>query len=560
MASGSRRVWLYWLLLLLPTLVVGGGMAWLLTRERARLDEQTSRAAESRRAGVEARARLIAENVELLVGDVQNGLMVTLREVPAIGRSGFLDDWEKKNPLVKMTFVIEADGRITRPVSAADRAWLLRWRRVEVPAYGAIAGRADRNMAAEKSEVATSNSAQVQVARNRLQETARIKGGPALEPEQSAWSSFRDGTTLHMLGWRKLAEGRVIGVEVALSVMASRLGDVLPQTSEPGEAYELREAGGATFQQKNYTSVNSPVKASARGETSSPMITVPVAENILPGWEVAGFLMDAAPGFSSGTFFALSVAFSLALFGAILIGGVLLLQQARRSEADAAQKTSFVANVSHEFKTPLTTIRLYAELLAQGRVRDEPRRADYLQTIGQETERLARLVNNVLDFSRLEQGKKKFALESLDLGSELDRILDMLAPVVEKAGLSLLREFPEDVVRVFTDRDALGQIVLNLVDNACKYAAGGREVSVGLERRGMSGARIVVADRGPGVPADLRTRIFEKFQRGDDSLTSAQRGTGLGLSIARQMARGLGGELHHADRAGGGAKFILDLP
>jgi hypothetical protein len=94
MKVGSRRIWLYWLLLLLPTLVVGGGMWWLLARERARLDQQTLAAFETRRSAVEARARLIAENVELLVGDVQNGLMTTLREVPVTGADTFLDEWQ----------------------------------------------------------------------------------------------------------------------------------------------------------------------------------------------------------------------------------------------------------------------------------------------------------------------------------------------------------------------------------------------------------------------------------------------------------------------------------
>jgi glucosamine--fructose-6-phosphate aminotransferase (isomerizing) len=120
---------------------------------------------------------------------------------------------------------------------------------------------------------------------------------------------------------------------------------------------------------------------------------------------------------------------------AILSGGSLLLWQARRSEAEAAQKTSFVANVSHEFKTPLTTIRLYAELLEQGRVRDAAQGSDYLRTIGRETQRLARLVNNALDFSRLEQGRKKFVRENVDLTAELTRLLDAsphVAPMAAK--------------------------------------------------------------------------------------------------------------------------------
>jgi signal transduction histidine kinase len=115
---------------------------------------------------------------------------------------------------------------------------------------------------------------------------------------------------------------------------------------------------------------------------------------------------------------------------------------------------------------------------------------------------------------------------------------------------------------VTTDRDALEQIVLNLIDNAVKYAADGGEVTVVLTPRagGGAGAELRVQDRGPGVPVEHRERIFEKFHRVDDTLTAEKSGAGLGLSIARQLARGLGGDLRYAPREGGGAQFILSLP
>jgi signal transduction histidine kinase len=245
---------------------------------------------------------------------------------------------------------------------------------------------------------------------------------------------------------------------------------------------------------------------------------------------------------------------------AILAGGGLLLRQARRSEQEAVQKTSFVANVSHEFKTPLTTIRLYSELLEQGRVRDTKQGGDYLRTIGRETERLARLVNNALDFSRLEQGQKKYARERVELAGELTRLLETHAPRVAEAGLALKRAMPAEPISVTTDRDAVEQIVLNLVDNACKYADTGGEVVVSAAALTGGGAEVRVADRGPGVPADQRERIFEKFHRVNDALTAEKTGAGLGLSIARQLARGLGGDLYYESRNGGGAEFVLKLP
>lgn len=548
MTSGSRRVLLYWVLLLLPTLAVGGGVLWLLSREQARLEDQTRAAAETRRTAVGARARLIAENVELLVGDVQNGLMTTLLEAPMEDDARlekFLNDWKRTNPLVRSTFSHTSAG--------AEKEKMARLIALESELRTPVA-QAQR----QEGEImqAASNAYQVNSLRTEFNETAKLKGGVVQVPQRTGWLPSREnGGELRLIGWRRLEFGRVIGVEVELSQIAARLGDVLPADREPGEIYELRESGGAVYQQKRLSSLD--LKVSAR----TPLIRVPVSEAVLPGWEVVGFLDDGDTGsLSNGLLFTLSAVLAGTLVAAILVSGTLLLRQARRSEEEAVQKISFVANVSHEFKTPLTTIRLYAELLQQGRVADEGKRADYLGTIGRETQRLTRLVNNVLDFSRLEQGRKRFELVDADLGAALAGLCDTHEPRVAGAGLRLLRELPAGPVRVKTDLDAVGQIVINLLDNACKYAAAGGEATVSLAAREGGGAVIRVADRGPGVPAIHRGRIFEKFHRVDDTLTTEKGGAGLGLSIARQLARGMGGELHYAERAGGGAEFILELP
>lgn len=547
MISGSRRVLLYWVLLLLPTLAVGGGVLWLLSREQARLDEQTRAAVETRQAAVGARARLIAENVALLVGDVQGGLMATLLEAPENEPklADYLAEWKRTNPLVKATINHTSKGAEKERMA---RLIELESAKNQATAQGFAPG--------SQQEWAGSNATQVNALRNEFNVTAKLKGGAVGAPQRTGWIPSREnGGSLHLIGWRRLAYGRVIGVEIELSQIAARLGDVLPAGREPGEIYELREIGGAVYKQKTLSSQDRAVSARL------PLITVPVSEAVLPGWEVVGFLEDGdSARMSNGALFTLSAILAGTLVAAILASGTLLLRQARRSEEEAVQKISFVANVSHEFKTPLTTIRLYAELLQQGRVADSEKRADYLATIGRETQRLTRLVNNVLDFSRLEQGRKRFDLVPVDLAAELAGLCATHEPRVAGAGLVLRRDFPATPVVVNADRDALGQIVINLLDNACKYAAAGGEVAVSLVPRAGGGAEVRVADRGPGVPAVHRGRIFEKFHRIDDTLTAEKAGAGLGLSIARRLARGLGGELRYADREGGGAGFILELP
>lgn len=650
MIPASRRILAYWLLLLLPTLGVGIGAIELLRREQSRLADRAAYADEARRAAVSARAWLIAENGELLVGDVQTGLLDLLAAEPAAGLDGLLDQLEKTNPLVRSVFRCAPDGSVLRPAlePATDegRGFLRRfgtrlketppWRIADsvIQAAPAPAPETKSSFAAEaaatlqdekqKKEAETyrarqqvaSNVSKVQSARRDVQDLAKNtypssarfesdaalgRTAPASAPmaaaaeesigpggmkfgdskdapatrERRGWLPVKVDGRLHLLGWVQPAgETGVRGVELEMAALISRLGGILPAEISAEEGYALRDDQGRVLHQTG-----------AVGRDLTTAITVPFAPEQLPGWDVVAFMPALTrQGGETGGFFLISTLLVGIFVVAIVTGGSLLLRQARLSEAEAAQKTSFVANVSHEFKTPLTTIRLYAELLEQGRVRDAAQSGEYLRTIGRETQRLARLVGNALDFSRLEQGQKKYARESLDLGAELARLLDTQAPRLAEAGMVLRRELPATPVRVTTDRDALEQILLNLLDNAAKYGAAGGEVVVelapgqatstgsgrahstdstsspqaGSGRAG--GAEVRVLDRGPGVPAEHWERIFEKFHRVDDTLTAEKTGAGLGLSIARQLARGLGGELRYLPRAGGGASFILELP
>ncbi len=570
----SRRIFLYWLLLLLPTLAVGAGALFLLRKEQARLDEQARRVKALRREAIAARAQQIAENVELAVGDVQSGLMTTLNQATADDPDAFLDSWSASNPLVRSTFRLAVNDRILRPASGEPRRWLEAWIAAGVPWRSLPGESKETALESRQRKDASANVAQANSFRNSLQETARqgatfdtlkkVQAPSASSSflpyavERNGWTSWRGPDGLHLIGWRQPAFGGVMGVEVNLATIVTRLGELLPRDGDMADAFEVREAG-VTRQSKIYDAGSVSRRATGAPDT----VTVPLSASLLPGWEVVGFVRDGGAGAGAGGGFFLVGSLLVGTFvAAILSGGSLLLWQARRSEAEAAQKTSFVANVSHEFKTPLTTIRLYAELLEQGRVRDAAQGGDYLRTIGRETQRLARLVNNALDFSRLEQGKKKFVREPLDLAAELTRLLDTHELRIAESGLRLRRELPSAPLPVATDRDAVEQIMLNVIDNACKYAADSGEIVVTLAPRALAsgGVEVRVADRGPGVPAEHRERIFEKFHRVDDALTAEKSGAGLGLSIARQLARGLGGELRYAPRAGGGAEFVLELP
>jgi signal transduction histidine kinase len=202
---------------------------------------------------------------------------------------------------------------------------------------------------------------------------------------------------------------------------------------------------------------------------------------------------------------------------------------------------------------------MYAELLSEARVSDDTKRGRYLGVIVKESERLTRLVNNVLDFSRLEQSRKQYHPVELDLAATVDAVLENQSVRLREAGLELKREYAQEPILVHTDRDALEQVLLNLIDNAVKYASAGGELTVQLETRGRH-AHLHILDRGPGIPTRHARRIFDKFHRVDDSLTASQPGSGLGLSIARRLLQDQHGDLRYRPRANGGTCFTVSLP
>ena len=221
-----------------------------------------------------------------------------------------------------------------------------------------------------------------------------------------------------------------------------------------------------------------------------------------------------------------------------------------------------MSNVSHELKTPLTSIRMFSELLAEGRVTDAGKQRSYLNIITAEAGRLTRLINNVLDFSRMERGEKKYNFQPCELVEVAFSTAETFRPHLEANGFKFTCAWPEEAIRLQGDADALSQIIVNLLSNAEKYSNGGKEITLQLTRKAtpLPHAELRVLDRGHGVPRGSEEKIFEKFYRAHDSLGQGVQGSGLGLTIARQIARAHGGDVVHEPRDGGGSCFVLRLP
>ena len=293
-----------------------------------------------------------------------------------------------------------------------------------------------------------------------------------------------------------------------------------------------------------------------------PFVATEIGE-VLPHWEVSVYLLNPARLTQSAQTLKLTLGLLIAtLVLAIGVGGWLIVLDLNRQLTLARRKTDFVSNVSHELKTPLTSIRMFSELLAEGRVTDPEKQRSYFNIITAEAARLTRLINNVLDFSRMERGEKEYNFAPADLVAVVRETVESYRPHLEAGGFTLQCDTPESSLLVNGDRDALAQIVVNLLSNAEKYSGDRKEVRVEARARSqpLPHAEVRVLDRGPGVPKGCEDRIFEQFYRAHDSLSSGIQGSGLGLTLARQIARAHGGEVIYQAREGGGSCFSLRLP
>jgi two-component system phosphate regulon sensor histidine kinase PhoR len=252
---------------------------------------------------------------------------------------------------------------------------------------------------------------------------------------------------------------------------------------------------------------------------------------------------------------AFIVLLALVMLGATFVAARYILRQIEL----VAAKTSFVSNVTHELKTPVAVIKLAVETLELGRVRNDAERDKYLRTITRESDRLARLVDNILDFSRLEAGQRTLAMGPVDLREVVNTTMDSFRLRLEDEGFHYEVDLPETLPRVRGDAQALQHCLLNLLDNAVKYSRERKEVRVALGVRDGEVA-LSVADRGIGIPAEEQSRIFEKFARVESGLVHTVKGAGLGLSLVEMLVRAHHGRVEVASTPGEGSTFTLLLP
>lgn len=257
---------------------------------------------------------------------------------------------------------------------------------------------------------------------------------------------------------------------------------------------------------------------------------------------------------------------SLFIGGAItvILAGLVFLAFAIRRERRANElKSEFISNVSHELKTPLSIISMFGEMLANGRTKGPEQATEYADIIWRESVRLGRLIDNVLDFAKIERGKGGYEFGEADIGEIVERAVDLVGRRLTTAEMSITVEIEPELPLVKLDGNAFTLAVMNLIDNAIKYASEGKKIEVTLAKRVVAdNERIVltVRDFGPGIDAEEQEQIFERFYRARAVRLKPVRGSGIGLALVRHIARAHHGDVTVTSVLGQGSTFELWLP
>jgi len=248
------------------------------------------------------------------------------------------------------------------------------------------------------------------------------------------------------------------------------------------------------------------------------------------------------------------------LIAGILIFGLILTVRSVSHELELARlKSDFVSTVSHEFKSPLTSIRQLAEMLQTGRVPSEERRQRYYDVLVEQSSRLSSLVTNILDLARIEEGRKEFQFGPVDVG---DLVRDLVTTTQHRTGHDgyiVEADTQETLPLIHADREAITQALSNLIDNSIQYSDEVRNISVRVSADGEC-VTVEVQDFGVGIPSHEIDKVFDRFYRGGDALTRSVKGSGLGLTLVKEIVEGHGGTVHVNSEPGRGSTFSVKLP
>lgn len=368
----------------------------------------------------------------------------------------------------------------------------------------------------------------------------------------SGWYTWFWGEGINFIYWFLDAQGRTIGIEVERTALFSDLISILPET----EIRERRESDGRIILSNASEKIIYQWGNYQPGDSEEPAAFVSVS-NPLSSWKLKYFIAqdEGFDSFFSGRYFTLIIS-AIVLVIAVVGLAIYFYRENSREIREAMQRMSFVNQVSHELKTPLTNIRMYAELLESSVVSENEKDRKHLEVVVSESRRLSRLIGNILTFARNQKNGLRLSAKPGVVDETIFATLASNKPALEAAGI-VVGFAPGAGDIVYFDADILDQILHNLISNVEKYASSGKSLKIESIRDG-SNTIIKVSDRGPGIPARQRENIFKPFVRLSNKLTDGVSGTGIGLTIARDLAILHEGRLE-LENSPGGATFVLTI-
>jgi len=307
------------------------------------------------------------------------------------------------------------------------------------------------------------------------------------------------------------------------------------------------------------------VSESGRGAVFSTAKDVTASEAsiqagpLLPLWTLSGRHQGTTIESLAQAQFRSSMAVSTLVFCSLMVAIGLSLRAVARESKLAELKSGFVSNVSHEMKTPLSLIRVFAETLELGRVTEPPKLQEYYRVIHSESRRLTQLIDRVLDFASMEAGPKRYQFASTDLARLVSDAVKPYADQIRSQGFTLDLQIEQTLPPALVDGQTISQAVTNLIDNAVKYSTQVKEIRVRVYRA-ENQIGIEVADKGIGIPDSEQRRVFENFYRVNNSLVHETKGSGLGLSLTKSIVEAHHGRIDLDSRPGGGSRFTILLP
>ncbi len=446
----------------------------------------------------------------------------------------------RRHPLVRHVFVLGPDGRLAHPPSDGsateeERAFLARTAKIW----------SDKRFFAPDIEPRPASRGS-KFAYNNYQ--------AVVSTPEHGWRVWYWEHGLDLLFWRRLPDNHVIGVEVDRARLLADLIGELPQT-DPLKS-SLADGRIALLDAKGSTVYQWGVFDPGEGSNTTPAAELPLRAP-LASWRLACYVPGDAMHNAMGRGFMFNFFSALFVVAATLVAlSIYFYRESTRAIRDSERRVSFVNQVSHELKTPLTNIRMYAELLGDDLAEDDDVARRHLDVVVAECQRLSRLISNVLTFGRRQRKRLKLRPTAGIIDETVSTVLANFRPALDSAGVMIqcVAGAPRPVL---FDADAVEQVLGNLLSNVEKYAASGCLVRIETGQENDL-TTVTVSDRGPGVPPSQRENIFQPFHRLSDKPSDGVTGTGIGLTISRDLARLHGGDLELLS-AEPGACFRLTL-